>query len=233
MGNEAAALLLKASDLFGKLSADALKQLVDIGYTRSVKRQETLYLQGDRGNILYLIIAGEVRISANSAQGQELHLNTLGSGDVMGEIALLDGGPRTATATAVNDGVVFCIERPEFVRLLGQHPAISIQLLKLVCDRVRWTSTLLEDSAFLPTKARLAKRLLYLAQHSGGAVDDGWEIRLSQTDLARYLNLTRQVVNRFLQQLQNDQIIAIGRNRVIIRDQAALLQRTLPESAGA
>ena len=100
MSNQAAAVLLRASDLFGKLSADALRQLVEIGYTRQVKKHETLYLQGDQGNILFLIISGEVRISANSAQGQELHLNTLGSGDVMGEIALLDGGPRTASAAS-------------------------------------------------------------------------------------------------------------------------------------
>jgi CRP-like cAMP-binding protein len=186
-----------------------------------------LYLQGDPGTTLYLIVSGAVVISANSAEGQEMHLNTLSSGDIMGEIALLDGGPRTATATVTEEGLVFCIDRSEFLHLLEQQPHITTQLLHMVCQRVRWTSSLLEDSVFLSTQARLAKRLLYISQSAGRMVPEGCEVRLSQTDLARYLNLTRQVVNQMLQSLQREDIVLLGHRKVVIRDQAALLEKSV------
>ncbi len=227
MDNQGAATLLRYNALFGGLTEEDLNEVVALGHSRAVKKGESLYLQGDPGTTLYLIVSGEVVISANSPEGQEMHLNTLTSGDIMGEIALLDGGTRTASATVNQDGLIFCIERSDFLALLERQPHITTQLLKLVCQRVRWTSGLLEDSVFLTAQARLAKRLLSIAQAAGTQVPDGFEIRLSQTDLARYLNLTRQVVNQLLQGLQKDGVVTLGHRKVTIHDQEALLGITL------
>ncbi len=216
--------LLRANDLFRGLEEAALDEIVDLGYSRPMRQGDVLYLQGDPGDCLFVILAGEVRISANGPDGQELHLNTLSAGDVMGEIALMDGGTRTATATATRDGRLFRIDRVDFLGLAGRMPEISWQLLQLLCKRVRWTSTLLADSVFLSPEARLAKRLLAIAAATGTPAEDGYDIRLSQTELAGYLNLARQFVNRMLQSLQSDGIVRLGRGRMAIRDPDRLLK---------
>jgi len=222
-----AAGFLKSNPLFGNLSEEALNEVTALGYTRSVKRGEVLYLQGDPGDRLFLVLSGEVRISADGPDGQQLHLNTLGPGDINGEIALMDGGKRTASATMTQDGMMFCIDRPDFMRLLEREPDITMQLLQLLCSRVRWTSTLLEDRAFLSHDARLAKRLLAIAAATGRDVEGGREIRLSQSDLATYLSLSRQFVNQILQGLQREEIVSLGHGRVVIRNPDELLKRTV------
>jgi CRP/FNR family cyclic AMP-dependent transcriptional regulator len=224
--NQGAAALLRSNEFFGGLSSAALQEIVALGYSKPMQRGEVLYLQGDPGTALYLIVSGTVLISASSVGGQEMHLNTLVSGDVMGEIALLDGGTRTATATVTEDGMAFCVERAEFLRLLKREPEITTQLLQLVCQRVRWTSGLLEDSVFLSAEARLAKRLLHMGESSGAGSDEQFEVHLSQTELARHLYVTRQVVNQLLQALQKDGIVSIGHRKVVIEDTQALLART-------
>lgn len=225
-GQLGARALLRANALFRDLPRDTLAFIARLGYTRPMRQGEILYLQGDAGDGLFLILSGEVRISATGAEGQELHLNTLTAGDVMGEIALIDGGRRTATATAIRTGTLFCIDRADFLELVARQPEITWQILQLLCQRVRWTSSLLEDSAFLAPEARLAKRLLAIAGAAGAATDQGVEVRISQEDLAGYLNLTRQVVNRLLQQLQKDGIVDVGRGRLVIRDPDRLLTRS-------
>ena len=220
-------MMLKSSSLFGGLSKRALLQLISLGKSSTTHAGQSLYHQGEAGTTLFLIISGEIRISASSADGKVLHLNTLATGDVMGEIALLDGGPRTATATVTQSGMVFSIERSDFLAFVEQQPDVTIELLKLVCRRVRWTTGLLEDSVFLTSEARLAKRLLWISQSSGSSVAGGYEIRLSQSDLAQYLNLSRQIVNRFLRSLEAAGIVELGRGKLVIRDQMALLAKTV------
>jgi len=219
-----ARLLLSANALFRDLPPAVLDELNGLGYVRTMASGDILYLQGDPGDGLFLILSGTVRISAMGPDGQELHLNTLSSGDVMGEIALMDGGLRTATATVTQHGELFCIDRADFLKLVAREPDITWQLLQLLCRRVRWTSTLLADSVFLSPEARLAKRLLAIAAVSSHSVDGGQELRISQSDLAGYLNLTRQFVNRMLRSLEEDGVVALGRGRVIIRDADALLR---------
>jgi CRP-like cAMP-binding protein len=223
-GRLGARALIRANALFRDLPRLTVQQIVDLGYTRRMKGGEILYLQGEPGDRLYLILSGEVRISATGPEGQELHLNTLSAADVMGEIALMDGGTRTATATGTQPGVLFCIDRTDFLGLIARQPDITWQILQLLCQRVRWTSSLLEDSAFLSPEGRLAKRLLAIAGTSGVNTPEGRELRLSQSDLAGYLSLTRQVVNRMLQALRRDGILDLGRGRLVIRDADRLLK---------
>lgn len=216
--------LLRANALFRELPRATVDRIVELGYTRRMQAGELLYLQGDPGEGLYLILSGEVRISATGRDGQELHLNSLSAGEVMGEIALLDGGNRTATATATQDGMLFCIDRKDFLALVSRHPEITWQILQLLCQRVRWTSSLLEDSAFLSAESRLAKRLLNIAGTCGTPTPAGRELRISQADLAGYLNLTRQAVNRMLQALSHDGTLDLGRGRLVIKDADRLMQ---------
>src|SRR5690606_25300792 len=137
--------------------------------------------------------AGRVRISASGVGGQEVFLNIMEPGDTFGEIAVMDGLPRTAGATALERTVLIVVQRQDFLQLLEHEPRLAVHLLKLLCQRLRGTSESVEEAALVPGRARLAKRLLILTTLHGGSAGVGaMELRISQSDLARFLGISRQ-----------------------------------------
>jgi len=134
-----------------------------------------------------------------------------------------DGLPRTAGACALEDTSLIVIKRTDFLKLLEREPRLAIQLLKLLCERLRWTSALVEETAFLASPARLAKRLLILASLHGRSTSVGeLELRISQSDLARFLNISRQIVNQNLSRWRNNGWVSLGNSRIVIRNPEAL-----------
>jgi CRP/FNR family transcriptional regulator, cyclic AMP receptor protein len=189
--------------------------------TRSYSRGETIFVEGSPGLKLYGVVAGRLMITTASPQGLELHLNVAGPGEIIGEIAFLDGGTRTATARAAELTTCFELERPAFFTLLEQHPQLGTHLLQLVCRRVREMTKLAADSAFLSVSQRLASRLRSLATSSSG---EGCvaEIRISQAELADFLGVSRQVVNGYLQVWKRNGVVDLGRGAIRIKNMSAL-----------
>jgi len=183
-----------------------------------------LFSQGDAGDGFFAVISGRIRISSSSPDGQEIHITEFGPGDTFGEIALIDGGPRTATAMAATNAELFKIRRGSFVQLLGDQPDLCFQLLVRLCERVRWTSELVEDLTFLDVPAQLAKRLSLLARHLGTEVPGGVELRLSQSELADFLGISRQAVNTHLQTWSQRGWLELTRGRVMISNMDGLSQ---------
>jgi CRP-like cAMP-binding protein len=151
-------------------------------------------------------------------------LNIMEPGDTFGEIAVMDGLPRTAGATALDHTTLIVIKRQDFLQLLEREPRLAIHLLKLLCERLRWTSELVEESAFLAGPARLAKRLLILASLHGRAASIGGalELRISQAELARFLGISRQIVNQHLSEWRKHGWVDLGRSQIVIRNAEAL-----------
>jgi CRP-like cAMP-binding protein len=189
---------------------------------RSCARGTRIFAAGDPGDALLGLISGKVRISTNTAGGQELFLNILESGDSFGELAALDGLPRTASADAMTNTELFLIRRADFLALIAKEPQLAVQLLALLCKRLRWTSDLIEEAAFLSVPARLATRLMRLAEEHGSAVDGLITLHLSQAELASFMNVSRQIVNQHLQQWRKRGWIELARGQVLIRDADAL-----------
>jgi CRP-like cAMP-binding protein len=109
------------------------------------------------------------------------------------------------------------------LKLLEREPQLAIHLLKLLCERLRWTSALVEETAFLAGPARLAKRLLILASLHGRSTSVGeLELRISQADLARFLNISRQIVNQNLREWLRQGWVDLGNSRIVIRNPEAL-----------
>jgi CRP/FNR family cyclic AMP-dependent transcriptional regulator len=204
--------------LFAALDAEDIGRLAALAKTRAYPADAAVFLQGDAGNALYAVTRGQVRISIEAPSGAIRHLNLLGPGDLFGEIALLDGGPRTASATTTQPTSLAVIERRPFLALLREAPELSIRLLGLVCARVRWTSDLVEDAAFLPGPARLAKRLLGLKRLAG----DDARIRISQALLASLSGLSRQVVSQQLTEWRRLGYVETGRGSITVLDEPAL-----------
>ena len=143
-------------------------------------------------------------------------------GDAFGEIALLDGSPRTATATAMTRTELIVIPRDAFSALLQSQPQLATHLIQLLCKRVRWTAELMEDTALLSVPARLAKRLLSLAGALGREPQRGMKITFSQEELAQFLGLSRQIVNQHLQTWRAQNWISLGRGSITLEDPQAL-----------
>ena len=214
--------ILARSHLFGSLSARQLRQIAGLATRRSLGAGALVFSQGDRGDALYGVVTGRVRISALGGDGREVFLNDLEPGDTFGEIALLDGAARTATATAIVPSELVLIGREGFLRLLRGEPELSFHLLELLCRRIRWTSGLAEDSVLLDSPARLARRLLALAHRHGAAAAGAVQVRLSQQEIARFLGLSRQIVNQYLQQWKTRGWVTLGRGRITLLDGSAL-----------
>jgi CRP-like cAMP-binding protein len=215
--------VLQKNFLFRGLQDSALERIAALATRRNYSKGAVIFSQGQPGDALFGVIAGQVRISASGAAGQEVFLNIMEPGDTFGEIAVMDGLPRTAGAVALEDTSLIVINRADFLRLLEREPRLAIQLLKLLCERLRWTSALVEETAFLPSPARLAKRLLILASLHGRSTSVGeLELRISQSDLARFLNISRQIVNQNLSRWRNHGWVSLGNSRIVIRNPEAL-----------
>jgi CRP/FNR family cyclic AMP-dependent transcriptional regulator len=221
----AANTILERNRLFRGLSAQTISQIAGLSVRRPYPVGSIIFSQGDPGDALYGVVTGKVRISASAADGKEMFLNIMEPGDTFGEIALLDGNPRTATASATATCELLVIMRDPFLNLLQRESALSIHLLRLLCQRIRWTSGLAEDSALLALPARLARRVLSLAKLHGHQVLNGVHLVISQEEIARFLGISRQVVNQYLQTWKANGWVELGRGKMTILDEHAL-QRT-------
>ncbi len=138
------------------------------------------------------------------------------AGDSFGEIALLDGEPRTATATAMVRTELIVFKREQFLALLSTEPQLAAHLIRLLCKRVRWTAQSMEDSALLSVPARMAKRLLSLMHVNGRSTPAGIRLAISQEELAQFLGVSRQIVNQYLQVWKAHGWIVSGRGHLTI-----------------
>ena len=214
--------MLQRSPLFRGLTPPALEHIAELAGQRSFRAGEIVFSQGDPGDALYAVVTGKIRISAGAADGREMFLNIMEPGDTFGEIALLDGGTRTASATATLPSELVTIRREHFLGLLEREPRVALELLHLCGERLRWTSGLVEDAALLKAPARLAKRLLSLGRLHGEPSARGVTLRISQEDLASFLGVSRQVVNQNLQGWKGRGWVELGRGTVTVRDEAAI-----------
>jgi CRP/FNR family transcriptional regulator, cyclic AMP receptor protein len=206
------AVLLKLNPLFADLGEEALKKIAALCSRRSLGAGEVLFQKGDAGDALYGIRRGQVRIETGTEAGGRLTLNFLGSGDLFGEIALLDGQARTADATAVEPVELYVLHRADFMAYLTREPGVAVKLIELLCQRIRWVSERMEEAVLLPLHVRLARRLCALA------ADFGSEVQISQEQLGIYVGAARESVNRQLQEWRRDGILDLKRGRILLKD---------------
>jgi CRP-like cAMP-binding protein len=223
MGEDPRLLVLGAHALFNGLAPRVVEELLAQAVGRELAPGELLFRAGEPGGQLYAVLEGRVRIFAAGGGGSEFTLNLLGPGEVFGEIAMLDGAERTASAAALEASRVLQLRRESVLAAMRRHPELAERIILLLCRRLRWTSEQVEDSAFLPLAARLAKRLLSLTDE--GAV----KLRLSQRDLAALVGASREAVNKLLAEWRLQGAIRQRRQELSVLD-AAALRRVLEES---
>ena len=216
--------VLLSSPLFDALPREALDHILSQATEKTVKRGQTLYQKGDAGSYMVAVLSGRMRMSATSPEGREITLNMIDSGEVFGEIALLDGKPRSADATAIEDSQLMLVERRHFLPYLDTNHALALRLIDVLCERLRDTSETLGDFAMMGLEGRLARKLLSLAAEYGRP--DGahvrLEIRLSHTDLGRFVGSSRESVNKQLRAWEEDGIVSRTAGRIVLRRQTDL-----------
>jgi CRP/FNR family transcriptional regulator, cyclic AMP receptor protein len=212
--------LLSTHPFFRTFARSIIDRLVSHAITRRVKKGTVLFRKGDPGANLYAVCAGSVRISVPSAQGHDAILNLILPGELFGEIALLDGGARTADAIAMESSELMVIERRDFIPLIREHPDVAMQLIEVVCARLRRTSEQVEDIVFLGLPERLAKALLQL--HSRSAASTGSTIRITQRDLSQMIGVSRESTNKLLRDWQRRGWLKLGRGGLTVLASKAL-----------
>jgi CRP/FNR family cyclic AMP-dependent transcriptional regulator len=214
--------ILERTRLFRGLPAATIQRISAVSTRRSYSLGAIVFSQADSGDALYGVVTGKIRISASTPTGKEIFLNIMEPGDTFGEIALLDGRRRTATASATAPSELILITRDNFLELLKREPELVSHVVQLLCERIRWTSGLAEESALLSVPERLARRLLSLGQLHGHETSNGVVLSISQEEVARFLGLTRQVVNQYLQHWKMQGWLTLGRSKIVIVDEGAL-----------
>ena len=214
--------LLSKHCLISTMPEGALDDLVKFTTVARFEPHRVIFSKGDAGDCLYGILSGRVRIYSNSAEGAEVMLDVMEGGELFGEIALLDGNTRTASAVAMEQADLLSIHRAHLLTYVKANLDLILAMLTLVCQRLRWTSSVIEDAAFLTFPARLAKRLLLLAEHYRRPHDRDVTVPLSQHDLGSMVGTSRETINKQLALWRSAGIVDTRRGAIVIRNCEAL-----------
>ncbi|MDT3378660.1 Crp/Fnr family transcriptional regulator [Labrys portucalensis] len=188
-------------DLFAGASPEDIDAVANLAIEQRFRDGESIFSRGAPGEGMLIVLQGTIRLSIVSVEGRELILREAGPGDVIGEIAVLDSGRRTADATAVGPVVAGFIAQASFVRLLATRPALQMPILQVLCARLRDTTDQLESIALYPLEARLARFLLWHVKRYGRTRADGARsapLTISQSAIASFVGASRPKVNRLL-----------------------------------
>jgi CRP/FNR family transcriptional regulator/CRP/FNR family cyclic AMP-dependent transcriptional regulator len=222
--------VLSRSLVLRALPRPELQQLAAAMRPRLYRRGEVVFHQDDPGQTLHLVCRGHLKIVRCSQAGAEAVLAIVGPSDLFGEMALLDGGPRSATVVALEPVETATLHRTDLLELLRRSPAAVEGLLAALVGTIRKASESAADLMFLDQPGRLAKKLAELAETHGRRSAHHQveiEIPLTQDELAAMIGATRTRVNRLLSFYEAQGIVALGRRRIVIRDSEALRRRAI------
>ena len=213
--------------LFAGLDAEVLAELATVMKRRSFRAGEIIFHRDDPGQVLYVLREGKVKIYLTSQDGQEVALAIFGPGDYFGELALLDGQPRSASAIAIEQAETFSLQRSDFINAVMRHPRIAVQVMNVLSRRLRQTDSMVEDLLFLDVHGRVAKKLLDLAELHGTRTPDGIriEMRLTQGELAAMVGASRESVNKVMGYFTDKRFITTDKYKITVTRLADLRRR--------
>jgi CRP-like cAMP-binding protein len=212
--------VLARAQLFRALDRRVLGELAGRLPQRVVGKGAAIFVQDELGDRMFVLAEGVVKLVLRSPQGDVIELVRHRPPAVFGEVAVLDGGPRSATAEAVQQSRLIVVAREEFLRLLRSDMEVADALLHSLGEMVRRTTRHMSDLVFLDMKGRVARQLLQLAEDGGTSTSP-----ITQSELAEMVGGARQTVNLALRGLERDGHIRVGR-RIRILDAEALRRRT-------
>ncbi len=219
--------VLRKAGIFSGTGSDAVDAVVAQMEFVSAARGSVLYQQGEPGRHLYVILSGKVKLTQVTAHGNERLIALLSAQDQFGELSLLDPGPRTATASIVDDARLALLDKAHLDQWMLRHPEIALQVLRVVSRRLRRTRSDLADMIFLDVPARMAKLLLELASRFGVREARGVRIDhgLTQVELAQLIGSSRETVNKTLSDFAGRGWIRLESASIVLLDIERLKRR--------
>jgi CRP-like cAMP-binding protein len=212
--------------IFSKLNPSDIEQLVKIVTRKNYGTDAAVFFQGEPSDSLYMLLKGSVKVTVTTEEGSEKILDILGPGEIFGELAMLDGCPRSATVTTCEPTEMASISRKDFQNFSASRPEILWRLMESLCERLRKTSGNMLEMSSKEVPYRLLAALHHLTEKYGQVAADGTcliSLKLGAQDLAAMVGSNREIVSRLLRQYEADRLIELGKDkRIIVPDPAAL-----------
>jgi CRP/FNR family cyclic AMP-dependent transcriptional regulator len=216
--------ILSQNAWFASLSESLTDKLLGKGKLKVLCNQQILHQKNDSANGFYCVVSGRIRVSNYTVQGKELVLTWIQPGNWFGEISLIDGLPRTHDAHAEDTTTILKVPKSAFEQLFIEHQDWSQHIMRLLCQRVRSTFSLIDETGCLSLKGQICKRLSLMQQglQEQNKYTKAFEIKISQDALAQLIHSSRQTVNKILQDLQSDNVIALRYGKIVILNRSVL-----------
>jgi len=219
--------LVASVALFDGLTPEQLANVAALAQLRAYPARAAVVTRGEPASSLFVIVRGRLKVVSSAADGRDTVLGIMGEGEVFGEVALIDGGTRSATCTAIEPCELLVIERAQFHDLIERSPRIALRLLQVLAGRLRRLSQRSEDAAFLDVPTRLARSVLDLSlrfgeRSAGEAGHVSIAVKLSQQELGAMVGATRESVNKHLKEWARQGLLEVEAGRLRIVDAPGL-----------
>lgn len=214
---------LSGNHIFRYLDAGGLDRVADVAVKHSYKQGTYIFATGNPGDALYGLVSGQVFITANNLSHQEIFLDVINPNEAFGVGSVVDGLPRWVNAKAATSVEAFIIGRANFMRLMRTDHNLTLGLIDVLCGQQRLaTQMIIDEYAQSNVSARLAHRVLDLIAIEGACTSDCPCLTITQAELAKFVFVSRQVVNQHLSDWQDRGWISASRRRLVVNDRRAL-----------
>lgn len=210
--------LLKRVPLFTDLSDEQLDIVASITSRREYHPHTTLFQQGEPGDTFCIVMRGTVKIYTSSRQGLQKTLAVFQAGDSFGELALIDGKPRSATAETLEETVLLTVNSESFHLMMRAHYDIAKQIMIQLCGRLRSTNGHVSELTFLDAPSRVVKNIVRIAQHEGKRQGDKIHIphAFDPDAMAGLAGVHRTVLEQVIRDLEQQRILSLGHSQYTI-----------------
>jgi CRP/FNR family transcriptional regulator, cyclic AMP receptor protein len=209
--------LLARVPLFSELSRDELERISSVAIPRAFPKNVRVFHEGDTTDACYIVRTGDLRVTREHSDGRAIALATLGPGDIFGELAMLDGGSRSASVETITECELLALPAIDVRRVIAEHGDIAAKLIIAITRRLRETNERVARQSFQTVPSRVAGVLAQLIAEEAIPEDrQGITVRMTQADLAQLAGTSRESVSRFLATLERAGVVAVGRGRVTV-----------------
>jgi CRP/FNR family cyclic AMP-dependent transcriptional regulator len=212
--------ILKKVPLFSELDRLELSHLAEAAFQRTYLKGSFILLEKEKGSTLSIITKGKVKVTVTGEEGKEVILAVLSEGDFFGDLALLDGKPRSASVVAMEETELLNLGRRDFLDELEKNPKLALTILRTLGSRLRKADRQIESLALLDVSGRVARTLLNLASEQGEKASRGLKIKNRPThqEIANMSGTTRETVTRVLGDMQKKRLISVEGDDVYLME---------------
>lgn len=215
---------IKELPLFDQMSDDRINTLVKITNERFYKKGKIIITEGNKGNSIFIIKSGKVKIYKTSLDGREIILDIKGEGSVFGEVTLFNNINYPATVQAIEDSYIYVIRNDDIESLIKSDSNIALEMIKILNKRLAQAQKKLKNIALNDTFVRVAQLIITLGEKYGESIEDGLviELNLTREELANLVGTSRETISRALSQFGKEKAIEMKGRKIIIKNKGKL-----------